>query len=378
MTAALATSTSYVIQPELTDVARDLGSSVSTISVCAGSAIIGYLVGLVLLVPLVDHLRANLLVAGQLTVLAAGLVFAATAPNAALFGAGLFVSGACASTGAQMSTLAGKHAPPQHRGRALGTVTAGISAGILLGRILGGAMADQFGWRHMLLIVAAACIAVAATALGILPRAGIIATESYRSVIRTMPQLFRSDRSLRIAATSGALWFFAFSLIWVSLSLALSLPPLQLSPAVIGLYSLAGLAGILATRIAGTLADRYGSPRVVIAGLALAFVCAITMTFSLQLTPVLLASLALFDAGLFAAQVANQSRVLSLDPARPAKFNSTYMAVYFIGGTAGTAVGGSLVTWIGWNGAASVAAAALTAAALITRLARPGHRRLDA
>jgi len=68
VTAALATSTSYVIQPELTEVARDLGSSVSTISVTAGSAIVGYLFGLVLLVPLVDHLRSNLLVAGQLTV----------------------------------------------------------------------------------------------------------------------------------------------------------------------------------------------------------------------------------------------------------------------------------------------------------------------
>lgn len=350
LTAALATSTSYVIQPELTEVARDLGSSVSTISVAAGSAIVGYLVGLVLLVPLVDHLRSNLL------------------------GVGLFVSGVCASTGAQMSTLAGKHASPKHRGRALGTVTAGISAGILLGRILGGAMAEQLGWRHMLLVVAAACVAVGLTALGALPPAEIHASESYRTVLRSMPALLRSERRLRIAATSGALWFFAFSLVWVSVSLALSLPPLNLSPAAVGLYSLAGLAGILATRIAGALADRHGSPRVVLVGLALAFACAITMSFSLQLTPVLLVSLALFDAGLFAAQVANQSRVLSLDPSRPAKFNSTYMAVYFIGGTAGTAVGGSLVSWIGWPGAASIAAAAITIAALITRLAQSKHR----
>lgn len=235
-------------------------------------------------------------------------------------------------------------------------------------------MAEQLGWRHMLLVVAAACVAVGLTALGALPPAEIHASESYRTVLRSMPALLRSERRLRIAATSGALWFFAFSLVWVSVSLALSLPPLNLSPAAVGLYSLAGLAGILATRIAGALADRHGSPRVVLVGLALAFACAITMSFSLQLTPVLLVSLALFDAGLFAAQVANQSRVLSLDPSRPAKFNSTYMAVYFIGGTAGTAVGGSLVSWIGWPGAASIAAAAITIAALITRLAQSKHR----
>ncbi len=294
----------------------------------------------------------------------------ATAPNAVVLGVGLFVSGVCASAGAQLSTLAGEHAAPQHRGRALGTLTAGISAGILLGRILGGTMAEQFGWRHTLLVVAAACVAVGGTALGALPRAEVHASERYGSVLRSMPMLLRSDRCLRIAATSGALWFFAFSLVWVSVSLALSLPPLNLSPAAVGLYSLAGLTGILATRCAGTLADRYGSPRVILVGLALAVVCAITMIFSLQLTPVLLVSLALFDAGLFATQVANQSRVPSLDPARPARFNSTYIAVYFVGGAAGTAVGGSLVSWIGWPGAAGVAAAAITAAALVTGLAR--------
>nr|WP_269091188.1 MFS transporter [Actinopolymorpha cephalotaxi] len=366
LAAALATSTSYAIQPELTTVAGDLGSTVPVVSVVAGSAIVGYLLGLATLVPLVDHLPPNRLVAGQLTCLAAGLVLAAAARSPLALGAGLLVSGMCSSTGAQLSTLAGKHSPPQHRGRAVGSVTAGISAGILAGRIAGGALADRVGWRWTLLIFAVACVAVAAAAGVVLPRARVAAAEKYLDVIRSLPTRVATHRVLRVSAVSGALWFFSFSLVWVGLSLALALPPLRLSPTAIGSYSLAGLLGIVATRVAGALADRHGSPRVILGGLALSFVCTVTMVFTLDVAPVLLVTLALFDAGLFAAQVANQSRVLSIDPRRPAKFNSTYMVVYFVGGSLGTAVGGGLVNTVGWPGVAATAAAAIAVAAVLS------------
>jgi len=367
VTAAVATSTSYVLQPELTTVAADVHSSVSVVTVASGAAILGYLLGLVLLVPLVDRWCANRLVAGQMTGLTASLVVAALAPNPELLGLGMLFSGACASTGAQMSTLAGKHARPERRGATVGTVTAGISAGILLGRIAGGALADAVGWRAMVLIVAAACAALAAAAFVSLPRTPVAATDSYANVLRRLPRLVISHRRLRISAVSGALWFFAFSLIWVSVSVALALPPLDLSSTDIGLYSLAGMAGILATRTAGTLADRHGSRKIILVGLALAMLCTVTMAFTLDTAPVLLATLALFDAGLFAAQVANQTRVLSIDPDRPAQFNSAYMAVYFIGGSIGTALGGAITTELGWPTAAATATAAIICAALINR-----------
>src|ERR1700743_2364102 len=159
--AAVATSTSYVLQPELPAVARDVGSSVPVIRVVAAVPIGGYLFGLALLVPLADRVRAHRLVSTQLSVLAAGLLIAAFAATPLVLGAGLFVAGLCASTGAQMSSLAGRYSGPVRRGRAGGTVTAGISAGIVLGRILGGTLADWWGWRTMLLVFAGACVALA-------------------------------------------------------------------------------------------------------------------------------------------------------------------------------------------------------------------------
>ena len=83
-----------------------------------------------------------------------------------------------------------------------------------------------------------------------------------------------------------------------------------------------------------------------------------------------LVCLAAFDAGLFAAQVANQSTVLAVDPSAPARFNSAYMLVYFVGGSLGTGFGASAVVWFGWPSTALITTAAISIAAVITGFTR--------
>lgn len=362
LAAAVATSTSYTVQPELDLIAADLGASLAATSAAAGLPIVGYMLGLALLVPLVDRISAHALVSTQLAALAVALILASTATSVEVFGAGLLLSGICASTGAQMSTLAAKYSPPARQGRALGAVTAGISAGILLGRIVGGALTDAMGWRAMLLVIAGACLLCAIVGWVLLPRRVERAPGSWLSGLLSTPHLLRTHPDLLLASAAGALWFFAFSLIWVGVSLALSLPPYALPPTTVGLYALAGLAGMAATPLAGHLADRLGSPPIVVAGLAAALVCTLAMWPALAHAPLLLLALALVDAGLFAAQVANQRRVLRMDPLRPAQLNSTYMVIYFIGGSLGAAAGGPIVSTFGWPAAVGAAGLAVSAA----------------
>ena len=85
-------------------------------------------------------------------------------------------------------------------------------------------------------------------------------------------------------------------------------------------------------------------------------------------TPLTLLCLAVFDAGLFAAQVANQNTVLAIDRSSPARFNSAYMVIYFIGGGAGTAFGAAAVDWMGWPTTAMMTAIAIGAALVLTLL----------
>ncbi|GHE05017.1 hypothetical protein [Streptomyces alanosinicus] len=163
-----------------------------------------------------------------------------------------------------------------------------MSAGILLSRLTGGTLSDLLGRRRMLLAFAA------------------------------LPPLPRRFPELRRAVAVGGLWYFACNVIRVALVLAPAQPPLSLGPSAIGLYSLAGLLGFAAFPLTGRLTDRH-TPATVTTGCVLA-TAAGTALLALGLGSPLVTGLglALFDAGCFAAQAANQSRIIALAPARPA------------------------------------------------------------
>jgi predicted MFS family arabinose efflux permease len=307
----------------------------------------------------------------QFGALAVALAACAAAGSPLLLGPAIGLIGAGSSVGAQLSSVAGRFAEPSRRGTVLGIVTAGISAGILAGRIVGGWLTNVMGWRDMLLVFAVACCCLAVAAHFVLPTAAGTNTGSYLATLRGIPGLYVRHRVLRVAAGRGTLWFFAFCTIWAAIAVALSQPPFSYSPERIGMYGFAGLLGIAATRISGAWTDRVGARRVILIGLALAAASAATLAAFLSNTAVTLICLGLFDAGLFAAQVANQSTVLAIDPAAPARFNSAYMIVYFIGGSLGTACGAAAVGWFGWAGTATLAAVSIILAAVVTRTTSP-------
>lgn len=364
--AALGTSTIYPLQPAIADVAESLRSSISTIGIVLACGPVGYLVGLAVLVPLVDRFRPGRVLAAQFAILAGALAIGAVLHHPLLLGLSVALTGACSAVGAGVSSLAGRLAPAGRRATILGIVTAGISVGILAGRIVGGWLADVLGWRSMLLVFAGGSALAAVCCLAFIPTAMGTHRVPIFATLRGLPRLFRQQAPLRIAAVRGALWFFAFCAIWAGLAVALSKPPFSYSAERIGLYALAGLTGLLATQVAGRWTDRVGARRVILIGLVMAGIAVTVAGFALSSTIVTLLCLALFDAGLFAAQVANQSTVLAIDPQAPARFNSAYMLVYFVGGSLGTAFGAAAVDWVGWTGTVLIAAGAVAGAGAIT------------
>ncbi|MEV0760041.1 MFS transporter [Nocardia sp. NPDC050435] len=364
--AAWGTSAIYPLQPAIAEVAAALGVSVAAVGFALAGGPLGYLAGLALVVPLIDQMPARRLLSVQFGALAAMLAASAVAGSVWLLGGAMVLIGAASSVGAALSSLAGRLAAPGRRATVLGAVTAGISAGILAGRMVGGWLADAVGWRGTLVTLAVGCAALAVAAL-LIPAVAPNASSGYLGTLRSMPGLWRHFPALRLAAVRGALWFFAFCAVWAGVAVALSQPPYSLSAERIGWYAAAGLLGIVATRVAGAWTDRFGARRVILGGLALAAAAALVLGVALPSVVATVLALALFDAGLFAAQVANQSTVLALDPGAPARFNSAYMVVYFVGGSAGTAFGAAAVTWFGWPLTALLAAGAIGAAMVMTR-----------
>ncbi|MFF4037889.1 MFS transporter [Streptomyces sp. NPDC001816] len=361
--AGTAIANNYALQPALTAVAADLGVPLSVIGLVPTAALAGCMTGFALLLPLTDHLAPNGLVAAQLTALAAALTLAADAPGAVALLAAYLLIGASASVAAQAGSIAGRHAPPGSRGTGVATVAAGMSAGILLSRLAGGTLADVLGWRRMLLVFAALALLGAIAAATLLPRQRPHSRRSYRATLGSLPPLLRHHPQLRRAVATGGLWYFAFNLVWVALALALAQPPYSLGPTTIGLYSLAGLLGFAALPLTGRLADRYGPRAVITASMAAAAAGVALLVTGLNTPLVTAAGLALCDAGCFAAQAANQSRVIALDPGRSGSLSSVYLVLYFTIGAVGTGLAAPLLSTLGWQGTALTALAALLLAA---------------
>ncbi|MER6080023.1 MFS transporter [Streptomyces sp. NPDC001833] len=366
-TAGTAIANNYAVQPALTAVATDLDVPLSVIGLVPTAALAGCMTGFALLLPLTDHLAPNRLVAAQLTALAAALGLAATAHDEFVLLTAYLLVGAAASVAAQAGNIAGRHAPRGRGGTGVALVAAGMSAGILLSRLAGGALTDALGWRRMLLVFAAVALLGALAAATLLPRQRPHASRGYRATLRALPPLLLHQPGLRRAVATGALWYFAFNLVWIALTLALAQPPHSFGPAAIGLYSLAGLLGFAALPLTGRLTDRYG-PRTVITAAVLAAAAGTALLATGLDTPWHTAlGLALFDAGCFAAQAANQSRVIALDPARSGSLSSVYLVVYFTIGALGTAVAAPLLDALGWRDTSLTALSALLLAAALGR-----------
>ncbi|WP_293016857.1 MFS transporter [Mycolicibacterium sp.] len=366
LAAALGTATIYPLQPAIADIAQSLESGPAAVGAALACGPIGYLSGLALLVPLVDRFSPRRVVASQFLALGGALALTTVADTVWLLGMGLLVTGAFSSVGAGLSSVVGRFAPERRRATILGIVTAGISAGILAGRIAGGWLTDIIGWHAMLLTVAGAIVAVAGACLLFLPSAAGTLERNYFTELASVPGLFLRCRVLRGGALRGSLWFFAFCAVWSGIAVALSQEPYLLPAKQIGLYALAGVAGIFATRFAGVYTDRLGFRPVILVGLAVAGAACPVLAFGLSNHWATTAALAVFDAGLFAAQVANQTTISAIDPSAPARFNSAYMVVYFVGGSLGTAFGAAAVASFGWPATVGACGAALLVAGLLT------------
>ena len=372
LAAALGTAVIYPLQPAMAEVADTLRCSIGAVGLALACGPVGYLVGLALLVPLADRIAPAHVVSCHFVGLSVALGLSTITPHVVLLGLATMAVGACSAVGASLSSIAGRLAPLHRRATVLGRVTAGIAVGVLAGRVVGGWLADALGWRAMLGTLAASALVVAAVALVVLPTESGPAERGYLATLRSVPGLYRRHPPLRLAASRGALWFFAFCAVWSGLPVALSAPPFSYSAEHIGLFALAGLSGVFATQIAGVLADRVGARVVLVGSLGTALLSATAVAWSLDSTAATMACLAIFDAGLFGAQVANQSEVLAVDPAAPARFNSAYMLVYFVGGSVGTAAGALVAQQVGWPATALLAAAAIAVAGLMTVLPTAG------
>ena len=128
----------------------------------------------------------------------------------------------------------------------------------------------------------------------------------------------------------------------------------------VGLFALVGAVGVVASPVAGRIADRGDR---LASGVALLIATAAMVVARWGADSVIALGVAavLLDVGMTAHQVLSQREIYQLRPDARARINTVYMGGVFGGGALGSALAGVLHGRWGWNGIA-VAGIALSAA----------------
>ncbi|WP_422001684.1 MFS transporter [Reyranella sp.] len=299
----------------------------------------------------------------------------ASMPALPLFTLLRIVQGICMSTAFAL-TLAylGEHTSARDTASAFAACITGNVASNLFGRLLAAGVVDHLG-------LAANFWCFAALNLGgaVLVWFTVERTQPMRQMDMTGGSPLSSWRihlanpALRAAFAIGFLILFAFIGTFTYVNFVLVRPPFGIDMMMLGVVYFVFLPSVVTTPLAGRAVARFGTRPTLWAAFGLALTgLPLMLAGSLA---ALMAGLTLVAAGTFFAQATATGFVGRAASVDRGAASGLYLASYFLGGLAGSAVLGKAFDDLGWTTCvAGIGAALLAGGLLTTRLIAPGHR----
>jgi predicted MFS family arabinose efflux permease len=293
--------------------------------------------------------RRSLLAATLVLYFAGHLAAALVSSLPALFAARIASSAGAALYTAQAAATAALLVSPERRGRAIAFVFLGWSVASVAGVPFGAYIGATWGWRAGFAVVSGASLAVAAALWLVLPAALYVKRAdgaTWRSIVRNRSLV----ETLGVTALLMAATFSLFSYLVPAAHAFVGASPALVSALLAGF----GIAAVAGNALAARHMDRFGAANVVV-------LCLATMAASHLLWPLshgsvalLFATVLLWGLGGFAANSAQQTRLVALAPAQAPVSIALNTSAVFLGQAAGTAAASVLVAHV--PGAAGFAA----------------------
>nr|WP_221374223.1 MFS transporter [Actinoplanes polyasparticus] len=369
--AGAAVANLYWSQPLLDLIADDVNAGPAAAGWLITATQLGYAAGILFLVPLGDVVERRRLVRTILLCSAGAALLCAVAPSLGLLTGALVLLGVTAVSGQILAPLAGDLADDADRGHVVGTVISGILVGILISRTVAGLVAGVAGWRAIYVIAALIAVGSAVVLSRRIPVLPAREHIPYRSLIASVGQVLRRERTARWTVVLAATAFGAFTMFWTALTFLLSSPPYHYSVQAIGLFGIAGLAGALAAQRAGRLHDRGLSlPATGVAWALLLVAFGLALAGRNSVVAIVIA-VVLLDAAAQTIGILNQTRLFALAPGARSRLNTVYVTSNFLGGAAGSATATLLWSAGGW---VAVCVAGLAASAFALAVWAVGRR----
>ncbi|RAV08908.1 MFS transporter [Paenibacillus contaminans] len=342
----------YYAQPLVGPISIATGLTASTAGFIVTVTQIGYVVGLLFIVPLSDVIENRRLTLVMLMVAVGALLTAGLAPNAPLFFiASLFIG--IASVAAQILVpFAAYLASEDQRGRVVGNVMSGLLLGIMFARPLASFVTSLWGWRAIFILSAIVISLLTALLSFALPIRKPFPAVRYKELVLSLGVILQQTPLLRRRALYQACLFGAFSLFWTVVPLHLA-DHFGMSQIGIAWFALVGVGGAIAAPIAGRLADKGWSK--LLTGIAMIVAVLSFLLIHLFQGSSIFALILLFvsaitlDMAVSGNLVISQRTIYSLGSEARGRLNGLFMAIFFVGGAIGSSLGGWSYTQGGWS-----------------------------
>lgn len=347
----------YYAQPLLESIRLSLHIGTGTAGLIVSITQVGYISGLVLLVPLGDMFARRVLIPLMGVGLALCLALVSLAPSAGLLLAGALLVGALSVTAQITVAYAASLASDVDRGRIVGRVMSGLLLGILLARTAAGYLAEFGGWRTPFRVAAVLMAVLALVLWRSLPDDSVDRTTSYLRVLISVPVLLKEEPVILLRSLYGAAAFGAFNALWTPLAFLLSGSPYHYATSTIGLFGLLGVAGALTASAAGHVADRGHANSMTMAASAVMLLSWIPIALGRHSVAALIAGIVVLDFAVQGLHITNQSIIYQLRPEARSRITSAYMSLYFVGGVIGSLAATAAYSAGGWSATSAVGAA---------------------
>ncbi|MEJ8822909.1 MFS transporter [Variovorax humicola] len=270
---------------------------------------------------------------------------------------------------AQAAASAGMLVPPDQRGRGVTFVFLGWSMASVLGLPLGAWLGGHYGWRAAFLVIAVAAICSAAWIWSTMPtgvRPAALTRAAWARVFKS-PALMGV---VTVTALQSTGQFVVFAYFAPLLKQQLGADATQQS----FMWAWFGACGLVGNILVSRYIDRIGAGRAAL--LTTALMATSLLLWPLGVNFVVFALVVMpWGLGCFAANSAQQARLVGLAPAMAAGSVALNSSGMFIGQAIGAATGGWLLahdaaSWMHWAGLGAMLVA-MTLSIAVDRLPRP-------
>lgn len=349
-TACMVVANNYYNQPLLGDIAREFNISEAMANKVATLTILGYALGLFVLVPLGDKFPKKKLIVYDFVIIVASLLLFAAAPNIYILLFASFMIGLSSVVPQMLVPLAAQLSAPGERSKNIAIVMTGLLTGILASRAISGVVSEQIGWRGMFYIGAGLMVVFWLLNARFLPDVKPTFQGSYRALMQSVFVLLRKRTDLQKAAIRGGLSLAAFQVFWTTLVFHLERPPFYAGSDIAGLLGIVGIGGALTAAYVGRIVDRMNKKHLLIISTLLMLLSWLCFGVWGLTYAGLIIGIFILDVGLQAIHITNQSIIFSKDTDATNRVNTVYMTCYFLGGSLGAYLAGKAWSLYAWNG----------------------------